>query len=161
MGSGTLTRFIVQALDRAGAALHHDREADQIPEHLVTGAKGEEEAYFYLRKNGYTVVARNWRTPRRKGELDIVAWDHGTLAFVEVKTRTSRGIVPAELAVDHEKQRELVAMAQAFMRYYPEGTPHRFDVVSVYMVPGEAVEVQLFKDAFDWRTINSTGRRQR
>lgn len=156
MFSGTFTRVIVRALDRVSAPFRR-QASDAEAAHLRTGRLGEEEAYFYLRQQGYTVVARNWRTSRRKGELDMVAWHSGTLCFIEVKTRTAKGIVPAELAVDREKQRELAGMAKAFLRNYAVGTPYRFDVVSVYILPGEPVSVQLFKDAFGWRTMKFTG----
>ncbi len=155
MGSGTLTRSLISALDKASQLF---RLRAKVPEHLDTGRRGEDLAYFYLRENGYTVVARNWRTPLRKGELDLVAWDDGTLAFVEVKTRTRKAFVPAEAAVDRDKQRELMAMARAFLRKHRAGTPYRFDIVSVYMEDAQSPEVALFKDAFGWRTMKSTGR---
>ncbi len=53
-----------------------------------TGIRGETYAYWYLRRNGYVFVARNY-TPRGiKGEIDLVGYDGKTLAFVEVRTRT-------------------------------------------------------------------------
>jgi len=36
---------------------------------------GEEEAYFYLRKLGYVMVARNYRSARRQGEIDLIGWE--------------------------------------------------------------------------------------
>jgi putative endonuclease len=115
---------------------------------MVTGRRGEEEAYFYLRRNGYVLVARNYRSPRRRGELDLVGWDGETLCFVEVKTRTTRDVKPAEAAVDAEKQQELVAVAREFMRRVPASS-FRFDVLSIYLekdVP--APQITLFKNAF-------------
>ena len=69
-----------------------------------TGVRGETYAYWYLRRNGYVFVARNY-TPRGiKGELDLVGYDGNTLAFVEVRTRTVREDSPAlpELSVTRE-----------------------------------------------------------
>jgi putative endonuclease len=40
---------------------------DKGPGHLRTGQRGEEDAYFYLRKLGYVMVARNFRSPNRRG----------------------------------------------------------------------------------------------
>jgi hypothetical protein len=58
-----------------------------------TGVRGETYAYWYLRRNGYVFVARNY-TPRGiKGELDLVGYDGDTLAFVEVRNSHSpRGV---------------------------------------------------------------------
>src|SRR5512146_1040594 len=74
------------------------------PEHIKTGRRGEEAAYFYLRQIGYTIVARNWRGSGRRGEVDLVGWDAGTLCFIEVKTCGERGLIPAEAAVDTAKR---------------------------------------------------------
>ncbi len=107
--SGRLTRALVHALDRVVP-----RSRD--PQHLVTGRRGEEDAYFYLRKLGYVMVARNWRSPRCKGELDLVGWEGDTLCFIEVKTRTNIELMPPEAAVDADKRAELCAVAREFLR---------------------------------------------
>ena len=109
--------------------------------------RGEEEAYFYLRKQGYVIIARNYRSPRSRSELDLVGWDRETLCFVEVKTRSKRDFIPAEAAVDLEKQRDLSRGARDFLRKIKGTPPVRFDVVSVYLASGKA-EIELFKDAF-------------
>src|SRR5689334_17097722 len=106
------TRLALRALDSAAKILP---PRSQDPRHL-TGRRGEEEAYFYLRKLGYVMIARNYRSPRSRSELDLVGWDRETLCFVEVKTRSTRGVVPAELAVDAEKQRDLSRVAREFLR---------------------------------------------
>jgi putative endonuclease len=118
------------------------------PEHLRTGRRGEEEAYFYLRRLGYVMVARNYRSPRSRSELDLVGWDAGTLCFVEVKTRTTRDVKPAEAAVDPEKQRDLARVAQEFLRKTKGNPPFRFDVISIYLEAGREPKIELFKNAF-------------
>jgi len=50
-------------------------------------------------------------------------------------------------------------MARIYLRRFGPETPFRFDVVSVYLVAGEEADVTLFKDAFLWRSMKSTGRR--
>jgi putative endonuclease len=125
--------------------------------HLRTGRAGEEAAYFHLRERGYVIVARNWRTPRLRGELDLVGWDGPTLCFIEVKTRHSREVA-AELAVDRAKQRQLLAMARAYRRRYPPDTPIRFDVVSVYEGVPEGRRIELIKDAFTGRSMKMNSR---
>lgn len=119
------------------------RSRSRLPDHLATGRDGEREALFYLRRMGYTIVARRWRNPKLRGDLDIVAWDDNsndgaTLCFIEIKTRTRRDTVPAEMAVDDDKQQTLRQLARSYVRRLPEAArqaPTRFDVLSVYMEP--------------------------
>jgi putative endonuclease len=139
---GTLTRALLRALD---ALPGHRAEA---PAHLITGRKGEEEAYFHLRRLGYTMVARNFRSPRCRGEVDLIGWDGDVLCFIEVKTRTTRDVKPAEAAVDEHKQRELAAVAREYWRRLPRQPNFRFDIVSVYCENRGRPDVTLFKNAF-------------
>ena len=127
--------------------------------HLRTGREGEQEAYYFLRRNGYTMVARNWRNPARKGEIDLIGWDGGVLCFVEVKSRTSRDVATAEAAVDRAKQRELLSMAALYLRRCHPRPASRFDVVSVYFnSAGAPPEIELFKNAFSWRSMSAKRR---
>src|SRR5205823_14536290 len=64
------------------------------------GRIGEDLAHRYLQKHGCTVVARNYRPPSGPGEIDLVAWDGESLAFVEVKTRATAEFGAPESAVD-------------------------------------------------------------
>jgi hypothetical protein len=71
MLAGRLTHATVRILDWiAGKTL----PPSDIARHLHTGRRGEEDAYFYLRSHGYIVVARNFRSPNRRGEIDLIAW---------------------------------------------------------------------------------------
>lgn len=121
--------------------------------HLAAGERGEREALFYLRKMGYTVVARRWKSSRLRGDVDLIGWDGPFLCFVEVKTRGGRDAGPAELAVDRDKQDMLRRMARAYLRGFPkqlrEEVPVRFDVVSVYLLPS-GVECEVYREAFGW-----------
>lgn len=126
-----------------------DSHGQEQPEHLVTGQRGEEAAYFHLRALGYVIVARNFRSPRQKGEIDLIGWDRDQLCFIEVKTRTSRELMPAEAAVDLPKQAMLRATARAYLRKIKELPPLRFDVVSVYYESQDPQpDIILFKNAF-------------
>ncbi len=115
-----------------------DRKRSIAP-HLLLGERGEDAAFFHLRHLGYTVVARRWRSPCHPGDLDLVAWDSNTLVFVEVKTRSNRNFLPAEVAVDPHKQKMLRRMAATYLQQIPH--PHRanvgirFDVLAVYDLP--------------------------
>ncbi len=145
MLSGRLTHATIRALDWLAA---RTLPSEKGPAHQQTGRRGERDAYFYLRKLGYVMVARNFRSPRRRGEIDLIGWDKEVLCFIEVKTRTSREVKPAEAAVDREKQRELTAMAREYLRPLPPSCPWRFDVVSVYYdAPSGPPCFELFRNA--------------
>ena len=143
--SGRFTRFAIRTLDTAARLLPAKQTG---PEHLQTGRRGEDEAYFYLRRMGYVIVARNYRSPRSRSELDLVGWDGDTLCFIEVKTRTTREVKPAEGAVDLEKRRDLCHIAREFLRKMREDVAFRFDVVSVYLEANRKADIELFKNAF-------------
>jgi putative endonuclease len=144
--SGRVTRFALRLLDRMAEMLLKPPPA---PAHQTVGARGEEEAYFYLRRLGYVMVARNWRSPRRRGEIDLIGWDGNVLCFVEVKSRTTRDVKPAEAAVDAQKQDELSGMAREYLRHIAGSPSWRFDVLSIYYdQPGASPEITLFKNAF-------------
>jgi putative endonuclease len=109
---------------------------------------GEEEAYFYRRKLGYVIVARNYRSARRRGEIDLIGWERDVLCFIEVKTRTTRDVKPAEAAVNHDKQAELRGVAREYLRHLRVAPTWRFDVVGVYCdEPSGKAAMELFKNA--------------
>jgi putative endonuclease len=116
-----------------------------------TGIRGETYAYWYLRRHGYTIVARNYTVPGVRGEIDLIGYDADVLAFVEVKTRQgedgARGL--PEEAVTRDKRRNLSRMARQFLaqRRIREA-PCRFDVVAIESQPGHRPIVRLHKGAF-------------
>jgi putative endonuclease len=127
---------------------------------LARGKVGEAAAQAMLERRGYVIVDVNVRFGSSSGlvgELDIVAWDGATLCFVEVKTR--RGyvgtVVPAE-NVTPAKQRQIARLALAYtarngLLDSDAEISMRFDVVAVYLVPGEEAtvrHVELFPGAF-------------
>ena len=95
------------------------------------------------------MVARNFRSPRRRGEIDLIGWDKDVLCFIEVKTRTTHDVKPAEAAVDRDKQHELGAVAREYLRRLPPSCQWRFDVLSVYYENQSSQPlVELFRNAF-------------
>jgi putative endonuclease len=117
--------------------------------HLVTGERGETLAYWHLRQEGYTIVARNRRARSGAGEVDLIGWDGPTLAFVEVKTRTTEVTGPPELAVSRAKQKRIAKAAYDYLRRLrkkPES--YRFDIVSVFWDQAAGLRVRLIKNAF-------------
>ena len=129
MLSARLTQTMVRSLDwlagRAGLS-------DPRPKHQRIGSRGEDDAYFHLRRLGYVIVARNYRTPRCRGEIDLIGWDSDVLCFIEVKTRTSHDVKSAAAAVDRHKRRELAEVARDYRRFLPPTCQWRIDIVSVY-----------------------------
>jgi len=131
---------MISLLFRAGDALRRRRHPEDH------GRIGEDLAHRYLRRRGCTVVARNYRTPSGSGEIDIVAWEGGKLAFVEVKTRATAEFGAPEGAVDIEKRARLRRAAYDYARRANipwEQT--RFDIVSVVLNPEK---VEWLREAF-------------
>jgi putative endonuclease len=95
------------------------------------GAKGEDAAAAWYTKQGYEIVARNWRC--RDGELDLIVRAGRTYVFCEVKTRTSTAFGAPVEAVTRDKQMRIRRLAA---RWLEDGAPGpakdiRFDVASV------------------------------
>lgn len=122
------------------------------------GRDGESIAVAFLQHQGFEVVARNWR-PRRaglRGELDIIAWQNTPqgrfLCFIEVKTRSSEELGAPQEAVTPVKQRQISALAQAYvsLNHLPE-ISCRFDVVEVWLLAEEKLpRVALHINAFEF-----------
>jgi putative endonuclease len=110
------------------------------------GNQGENLAYWHLREQGFTVVARNYRYSG--GEVDLIAWEGDTLVFVEVKSRGS-GFRAPEDAVDREKRRHLVAAARDYRYRAHVRSPYRFDVISILLEADRQPLIQHFRNAFD------------
>lgn len=141
---------LVRLASRKGLASGKSSESakEQAQRH---GMKGETYAYWYLRRHGYIFVARNYRAPGDKAEIDMVGYDGSVLAFVEVKTRSGTEEHPGrpEEAVTAEKRIHIERMAKRFLaeRRTP-GISWRFDVVAIESRPGCAPDVRLYKNAF-------------
>jgi putative endonuclease len=117
------------------------------PRTAAHGSLGEDLAHRLLRRHGFTVVARNYRPPSGHGEIDLVAWDGPTLAFVEVKSRMSEDFGAPEDAVDGDKRRFLCRAARDYARRAGvEWERTRFDLVTVILT--DPPKVDLRKDAF-------------
>jgi putative endonuclease len=139
------TRTVIHSLDWIADRVLRPEDG---PHHLRVGSRGEEDAYFHLRKLGYAIIARNFRTPRCRGEIDLIGWDADVLCFIEVKTRTSREVKPAEAAVDRHKRREIAEVARAYLRRLPPSCQWRFDIVSVYYDRrGSRPQIEVFRNS--------------
>jgi putative endonuclease len=111
-----------------------------------SGRRGEDLAHRFLKRQGYTIVARNYRLSSGDAEADIIAWDGSTLAIVEVKSRETGEYGPPERAIGEEKRRHLVKVARAYARKANvEWENVRIDVVTVIL--RAPVEINLYRDA--------------
>lgn len=111
----------------------------------ATGRRGEDMAHRYLRRQGYIVVARNYRLSAGDAEADIIAWDGETLVIVEVKTRESDAYGPPDRAIDEDKRRALARVAREYARKTGKIPQVRCDVVGIVL--GMAPRIELFRDA--------------
>ena len=112
----------------------------------VLGRAGEDRAAAELRRRGYEILERRYRT--RHGEIDIVARDGATIVFVEVKVRATPLQGTAAEAVTPWKQRRLVSMATGYLvRRRLTDRPCRFDVVAIDG-EGEQARLTVYPNAF-------------
>ena len=100
-----------------------------MAQHNDFGTLGEDLAVDYLRKKGYVMLDRNWRSGHR--EIDIVARQGNTIVFVEVKSRSSANYGRPEDAVNRRKMHLLVLAADAYLRCHCLDMETRFDVITV------------------------------
>jgi putative endonuclease len=125
--------------------------ADAKKQARRTGVRGETYAYWYLRRQGYILIARNYTAPGIKGEIDLIGYDGPVLAFVEVKTRSGgqEKLNRPEDAVTPDKMHALGRMARQFLaeRRIPQ-SQCRFDVLAIESPAGQRPVVRLHKGAF-------------
>lgn len=100
-----------------------------MAEHNDLGKAGEAAAALYLAQQGYTLHERNWRDGRH--EIDLIAEWHGTLVFVEVKTRSTTAYGQPYEAVDADKEARLLQAAWHYRQKMQHHGPWRFDIISL------------------------------
>ncbi len=97
--------------------------------HNDFGTLGEDIAVDYLRRKGYILVDRNWRSGHK--EIDIVARQGDTIVFVEVKARANLQYGNPEEAVTRRKMHLLVLAADAYLRLNMLDNEVRFDIITI------------------------------
>jgi putative endonuclease len=95
------------------------------------GREGENRASKLLEEAGFRIIERNYRS--EAGEVDIIAEDHGTLVFVEVKAWSTYGFENLEYAIDKKKQKKIIETAKIFLENHREYSSNqvRFDVIFI------------------------------
>jgi putative endonuclease len=110
------------------------------------GKKAEDLAARYLKRRGYKIIERNYRT--KAGEIDIIARQGRTLVFVEVKGRQSTRYGSAKAAVTARKQHQVAKVALWYLKETDQmDAKARFDVVAVTQVDG-APDIEIVRNAF-------------
>ena len=144
---GHLLRSLRLIFALIGRRLQRIRQRS-TPAHLSIGKQGERIAADYLKKNGYRVLYRNFRS-KRGGEIDLVCRDcrATALVFVEVKTRMTDAFGPPHYAVTLRQQDRIIRGAKEWLRMLNDPrVSYRFDVVEVLMNPVPIVN--LIRGAF-------------
>jgi putative endonuclease len=113
------------------------------------GKLGEDLACEELRRRGYAILDRRFRT--RCGEIDIVARDGPDLVFVEVRARSDGSFGNPFESVTWQKRHRLCRVAAAYLgRKQLPDVPCRFDVVGVMGTAGGDFNIEVVKNAFDF-----------
>lgn len=119
------------------------------------GRRGEDIARRFLKRQGLKILARNYRC--QAGEVDLIALDRSTrrelgaetVAFVEVKTRSSDRYTDPEYAVDTRKRGRLLKVARHYLaRHDAADLNVRFDVLAIVIPSGEKPQVKYIPNAF-------------
>jgi putative endonuclease len=115
--------------------------------HLALGRAAEAAAARHLERQGYRIVAANFRA--KGGELDLVALDGGSLAIVEVRYRASDRYGGAAASITRAKRMRIVRAARVLLAQNPPlaRLPARFDVVEV-TGPADAMQCVVIRAAF-------------
>jgi putative endonuclease len=111
------------------------------------GDDAEELAAAYLESKGFLILDRNYFF--EKAEVDIVAFDHTHIIFVEVKSRSGTYFGRPEEYVTPEKEKLVKKAAEAWVyERKMETALVRFDVISIIQKNREAPDITHFEDAF-------------
>jgi putative endonuclease len=110
------------------------------------GLRGEDIAADYLKRKGYSVLNRNFRTPY--GEIDLVSEQGNSIVFTEVKTRASKSLGPPEISITRRKADHMRSAAEFYIQEYGEQYDEwRIDVISVQIQTNETPLIVHFENA--------------
>ncbi len=117
------------------------------------GNLGEKAAVKFLRKKGYRILEKNYVAFEK--EIDIIAENSDTLAFIEVKTRTvgrDFQIRPAA-SVTPDKQRKIISAAKFYLGTHKTEKQIGLDIIEVYLNDkGKIDDIQHLTDTFNLNT---------
>lgn len=107
------------------------------------GSDAETVALEHLQQHGLTLIERNYLC--RRGEIDLIMEDSGTLIFIEVKYRQSERYGSAAEMVTQQKQRKIITTALHYLQQHKRDQACRFDVIAISPDSG----VNWIKSAFE------------
>ena len=115
------------------------------------GRWGERRSEKFLKKQGLSLISRNYSCA--KGEVDLIMSDPSAsteaIVFVEVKTRRSESYQKAQKSVTYPKRKRMAAAARHFLTTYKiKDRPLRFDIVAVILPKKGPLEIRHYKKAF-------------
>jgi len=116
------------------------------------GDSGERVAALFLEQRGYKIIARNWRSPTRVGEMDLIAQDADGLAFVEVRTRRGDAMGTPEESLTPRKRKRLIEIAQEFLQAHEQyaDSAWRIDLVAIEIDrAGKIARMEIIKSAVE------------
>ncbi len=119
--------------------------------HNQLGEEGEKIATQYLKSKGYIIHHTNWRMSHL--EIDIIAENNDELVFVEVKTRSSNQFGEPEDAVDFQKEKDLIRLADVYLENLQLEVLSRFDIIAIILNDSES-NITHFEDAFSPMTFD-------
>jgi uncharacterized protein (TIGR00252 family) len=146
-GKDDFDRWLATFKNRPFSPARGGASSNEVPDRRhVLGETGEDLAATTLKKQGYKILERNYRTPL--GEIDLIARHRGALVFIEVKTRTSNRFGPGQDAVHHGKQARLKKLADYYLKQKRLGeVAVRFDVVGIFWGEGKP-QIEIIQNAF-------------
>ena len=116
-------------------------------ERLQFGREGESAALTFLKKKGYRILEKNFRS--KVGEIDIIAEQGGVIVFIEVKARAGHEFGHPFMAITPAKQRKIIQTAKSFLaRKRISDRPMRFDVVALTSDTPGSWKIELLENAF-------------
>lgn len=118
-----------------------------MAEHNDLGKRAEELAAEFLLKNGYKILARNFRF--QKAEIDIISEKDDVIIICEVKARSTDVFNLPQESVNKKKIKLLVSAADHYMKELNVNKEVRFDIISVLPDEKGSLIIEHIADAFE------------
>lgn len=118
-----------------------------MAQHNDLGKKAEDLATEFLLKNGYKILARNFR--HQKAEIDIIAEKDNLIIICEVKARSTDVFNLPQESVNKKKIKLLVSAADYYLQEFNVMKEVRFDIISVLPDEKENLLMEHIQDAFE------------